>query len=48
MSLKKRQRTKDVLYYFNIFVDWDSYNSIYEENFLNKDIKIALYYSCER
>jgi hypothetical protein len=47
-SLEKRQRIKNVIYYLNNFIDWDSYNSIYEEDFLNKDTKIALYYSCER
>ena len=36
------------MYYLNNFIDWDSYNTIYEEDFLNKDTKIALYYSCER
>lgn len=37
-----------VIYYINNFSDWDSYNSIYNENFLDKDIKIILYYSCRR
>ena len=36
------------MYYLNNFIDWDSYNMIYKEDFLNKDTKIALYYSCER
>ena len=47
-SLETRQRSETVTYYLNNFVDWDSYNMIYKEDFLNKDIKIALYYSCER
>ena len=47
-SLGTRQRSETVMYYLNNFVDWDSYNTIYEEDFLNKDTKIALYYSCER
>ena len=36
------------MYYLNNFVDWNSYNMIYKEDFLNKNTKIALYYSCER
>ncbi len=47
-SLKKRQRIKGVMYYLNNFIDWDSYNSIYEEDFLTKGTNVALYYSCER
>ena len=47
-SLETRQRSETVIYYLNNFVNWDSYNTIYEEDFLNKDTKIALYYSCER
>jgi len=45
VSLEKKQKIKNVIYYFNNFIDWNSYNSIYEEDFLNKDTKIALYYS---
>jgi len=43
-SLEKRQKIKNIIYYLNNFIDWDSYNSIYKEDFLNKDTKIALYY----
>jgi len=47
-SLKKRQRIKGAMYYLNNFIDWNSYNSIYEEDFLTKGTNVALYYSCER
>ncbi len=47
-SLEKRQRIKDAMYYLNNFIDWDSYNSIYEKDFLTKGTNVALYYSCER
>ncbi len=47
-SLKKRQRIKGTMYYLNNFIDWDSYNSIYEKDFLTKGTNVALYYSCER
>ena len=47
-SLKKRQRIKDAMYYLNNFIDWNSYNSIYEKDFLTKGTNVALYYSCER
>ncbi len=47
-SLKKRQRIKGAMYYLNNFIDWDSYNSIYEKDFLTKGTNVALYYSCER
>jgi hypothetical protein len=36
------------MYYLNNFIDWDSYNSIYEKDFLTKGTNVALYYSCER
>ncbi len=47
-SLKKRQRIKGAMYYLNNFIDWDSYNSIYEKDFLTKGTNVALYYSHKR
>ena len=46
--LGTRQRSGAATYYLNNFVDWDSYNTIYKEDFLNKGTKVALYYSCGR
>jgi len=35
---------KNKFFYINNFSDWDSYNSIYEKNFLHKETKVAEYY----
>ena len=47
-SVQKRCTNKSTIYYINNFDDWNSYNSMYKEDFLDKDTKIAMYYSCER
>ena len=47
-SIQKRCTNKSTIYYINNFDDWDSYNSMYKEDFLDKDTKIVMYYSCER
>ncbi len=39
---------KNKFFYINNFNDWDSYNLIYEKNFLHKETRIAEYYfKCE-
>ncbi len=39
---------KNKFFYINNFNDWDSYNSIYEKNFLHKEIRVIKYYfKCE-
>jgi len=42
------ESNKNKFFYINNFSDWDSYNSIYEKNFLHKETRIAEYYfKCE-
>ena len=38
------ESNKNKFFYINNFSDWNSYNSIYEKNFLHKETKIAEYY----
>jgi len=35
---------KNKFFYINNFSDWDSYNLIYEKNFLHKETRVAEYY----
>ncbi len=35
---------KNKFFYINNFSDWNSYNSIYEKNFLHKETRVAKYY----
>ena len=44
-SVSETSTDKSHKYYLNNFIDWDLYNSIYEKNFLDHDIKTALFYS---
>jgi len=48
VSLEKKYINKNVIYYLNNFINWDFYNSIFKKNFLNKDTKIVLFYSCKK
>ncbi len=38
------ESNKNKFFYINNFSDWDSYNLIYEKNFLHKETRIAEYY----
>jgi hypothetical protein len=38
------ESNKNKFFFINNFNDWDSYNSIYEKNFLHKETKVAEYY----
>ncbi len=38
------ESNKNKFFYINNFSDWDSYNSIYEKNFLHKETRVAEYY----
>ncbi len=40
----RSESNKNKFFYINNFNDWDSYNSIYEKNFLHKETKVAKYY----
>jgi len=38
------ESNKNKFFYINNFSDWNSYNSIYEKNFLHKETRVAEYY----
>ncbi len=38
------ESNKNKFFYINNFSDWNSYNSIYEKNFLHKETRVAKYY----
>ena len=40
----RNELNKNKFFYINNFSDWDSYNSIYEKDFLHKETRIAEYY----
>jgi len=40
----RSELNKNKFFYINNFNDWDSYNSIYEKNFLHKEMRVAEYY----
>ena len=40
----RSESNKNKFFYINNFNDWNSYNSIYEKNFLHKEMKVAEYY----
>lgn len=35
-------RSKAGIYYVNLYIDWDSYNSIYHPNFATRDLEIVM------
>ena len=40
----RSELNKNKFFYINNFSDWNSYNLIYEKNFLHKEMRIAEYY----
>ncbi len=40
----RSKSNKNKFFYINNFNDWNSYNSIYEKNFLHKEMRVAEYY----